>query len=215
MISRRTLITAGAAFGALPIAGFAADPVSGKDYIRVNPAVPMPATPLLVHDFFAYTCPHCLTFEPAMTKFKKSLAGRKDVKVIPVPIAWNQNYEVFPRVFYAFEALDLLDKHHLPFWEWVIKEDHSNWKDQQEALKDILVFLKNRGVDSVLFERTMQSFAVTGKVQQATKTWKNYGVDSTPSIGIGGKYITAPHLTGTRTKAIEVANFLIRRELRG
>ena len=36
-------------------------------------------------------------------------------------------------------------------------------------------------------------------------------MDSTPSIGIAGRFITAPHLVGTREGAIDMARELIAR----
>lgn len=77
MISRRLLISSAAAVGAAGFSGslFAAapDPVLGKDYIEVRPPLEFPKKPIVVHDFFAYTCPHCLTFAPVMEKFIESL----------------------------------------------------------------------------------------------------------------------------------------------
>ena len=118
MISRRVLLGAAGAL-TLPVSLTAnAAPVAGKDYLVVRPAVPVAAKPVIIHDFFAYTCPHCLAFAPLMDEYIKSLPKDGSVKVIPVPVAWNAQYEIFPRTYFALEALGKFDALHMPFWEW-------------------------------------------------------------------------------------------------
>lgn len=121
MISRRLLISSAAAVGAAGFSGslFAAapDPVLGKDYIEVRPPLEFPKKPIVVHDFFAYTCPHCLTFAPVMEKFIESVKGNPEVKVVPVPVAWNDDLAIFPHTYYAFEALGRMGDLHMEFWD--------------------------------------------------------------------------------------------------
>ena len=112
MISRRVLLGAAGALS-LPVSLTAnAAPVAGKDYLVVRPAVPVAAKPVIIHDFFAYTCPHCLAFAPMMDEYIKSLPKDGSVKVIPVPVAWNAQYEIFPRTYFALEALGKFDALH-------------------------------------------------------------------------------------------------------
>lgn len=39
-----------------------------------------------------------------------------------------------------------------------------------------------------------------------------YDIDGTPCNAVNGKYITAPHMVGTREGAIQVMDFLINKE---
>ena len=50
------------------------------------------------------------------------------------------------------------------------------------------------------------------KTQQAMQTWQNYQLDATPYVAVNGKYLTAPHMAGSRQKTIEVLNALIEQE---
>lgn len=212
MLNRRQLLGAAAAMGCslgVPsVFAQGASPVSGKDYTLVRPPLDFGRRPIVVHDFFAYTCPHCLQFEPVMTKFVESMKGVADVRIVPVPVAWNDSYSMFPRAYFSFIALNRLTDLHLPFWEWVIREEH-DWKGTEDVENDISKWVVAHGVDAAQWKKTMTSFAVVSKTRSATQTWKNYGVDSTPCIGVAGRYITAPHLTGTRAGTIDVVNFLI------
>lgn len=210
MSSRRQLLgAAGAAavFSGLSLPAEAAF-TPGKEYLVVRPQVPMERTPVIIHDFFAYTCPHCLTFAPVMAEYAASIAQDASVKVIRVPVAWNATYDVFPRTYFAFEALNRMQDLHMPFWEWVIKEEH-DWKDAAAMGKDVNQWVISHGVDADLWQRTTTSFSVVAKVRQSFALWQSYGVDSTPSVGVAGRYLTAPHLAGTRRRTIEVLKELV------
>ena len=187
MISRRLLISSAAAVGASGFSGplFAAapDPVLGKDYIEVRPPLEFPKKPIVIHDFFAYTCPHCLTFAPVMEKFIESVKGNPEVKVVPVPVAWNDDLAIFPHTYYAFEALGRMGDLHMEFWTWVIRGSH-DWSSAADIEKDVLQWVGEHGLDQNKFRQTLGSFSVVSKARQATRTWKNYGVDSTPCVGV-------------------------------
>ena len=212
MISRRLLISSAAAVGAAGFSGslFAAapDPVLGKDYIELRPPLEFPKKPIVVHDFFAYTCPHCLTFAPVMEKFIESVKGNPEVKVVPVPVAWNDDLAIFPHTYYAFEALGRMGDLHMEFWTWVIRGSH-DWSSAADIEKDVLQWVGEHGLDQNKFRQTLGSFSVVSKARQATRTWKNYGVDSTPCVGVAGRYITAPHLVGTRQGTVDTVQWLI------
>ncbi|MCF0253505.1 MAG: hypothetical protein HUK26_04135 [Duodenibacillus sp.] len=219
MTSRRTLVAAAAA-AALPAAAFAAGkpagdwpPVEGKQYTVVRPPLALDARPVLVHDFFAYTCPHCLQFAPSMEDYAKGVAGNPGVKVVPVPVAWTAEYEIFPRVYYSFEQMGRMDLH-LPFWDFVLHEDHT-WDDQAAVKRDVLKWIEGKGIARDAWEKVLMSFAVSGKVRQAGDLWKNYGIDATPMVGVGGRYLTAPHMAGTRPGCIDCIEFLVGKILKG
>ena len=212
MISRRLLISSAAAAGA---AGFAAplfaaapDPILGKDYTEVRPPLEFPKKPVVVHDCFAYTCPHCLTFAPVMQKFIDSVKDNPEVKVVPVPVAWNEDLSIFPRVYFSFEALGRMNDLHMEFWSWTIRGEH-NWSSVEDIEKDVLKWVAEHGVDAEKFRQMLGSFSVVSKYRQATRMWKNYGVDATPCVGVAGRYITAPHLVGTRQGTVDTVQWLI------
>ena len=216
MISRRHLLQGAATAGCVAsvtgvLAAEKRPAVAGKDYIIVRPAVNYPERPILVHNFFAYTCPHCLSFEPVIDKFAEELKAMPDVKYVVSPVAWNNDLDIFTSVYYSLEAMNRLTDLHLPFWNWVIREDHENWTTAESIAKDIEQFMGRNGIKSDDWNKMLKSFSIVSKTRQAARTWKHYGVDSTPSIGIAGRFITAPHLVGTREGAIDMTRELIRR----
>lgn len=143
-----------------------------------------------------------------MEKFIESVKGNPEVKVVPVPVAWNDDLAIFPHTYYAFEALGRMGDLHMEFWTWVIRGSH-DWSSAADIEKDVLQWVGEHGLDQNKFRQTLGSFSVVSKARQATRTWKNYGVDSTPCVGVAGRYITAPHLVGTRQGTVDTVQWLI------
>ena len=214
MTSRRTLLAGAATLGiSSPTFCLAHEQkpfVEGKDFILVDPPVTYPARPILVHEFFAYTCPHCYRLAPLLHEYAESVASDPQVQVIPVPVAWEESFELFPKIYYAFEALGRLQELHMPFWEWMLQGEHP-WNSVPEAQVDIEKWVGEHGIDASHWNNTLESFVVRNKVRQATQTWQQYDIDSTPVIGIAGRFITAPHMTGSRPRAIDAVRMLVDR----
>ena len=182
---------------------FASELVEGKNFRSVNPAVATTEDHIEVIDFFAYTCGHCLRLAPLLDEWQKKLPP--DVSFRRVPVSWEPATQFLSRIFYTFEALNRLEDLHPIFWQ-----DIMDGKITSEAgLQD---WLKSHKVNLTEWNKTYQSFSVTMKTQQALQTWQNYQLDATPYVAVGGKYLTAPHLAGSRQKTIEVLNALIKRE---
>lgn len=214
MIQRRDLLIAAAL---APVAGhsFAASSyTAGKEYLVVNPPAPSSRDTIEVIEFFAYTCPHCLKFEPTINAWKKNLPA--DVTFRVCPVAWQPKFLPFTQTYYALDALDLLDKLHLKFFESVIYQERTYNFENPAA--DIAEFMADNGVDAKKWEQTMRSFGVQNKARIATQTWQAYQIDSTPMVGVAGLYTTGAHLVGTREQTPAAIDFLInevRRQRRG
>lgn len=214
MISRRDLLLATAA-SSLSFPSFAAGKTytAGKEYLVLEPALPTDSKKIEVVKFFAYTCSHCLTFEPVFHEWEKHLP--EDVVVRVCPVAWNEKFLPFTQVYFALEAMGLLGKLHQPFFESVIYQTHVY--DFENPFADITAFMVEQGVDAKQWERTMRSFGVQNKARIATQLWQAYRIDSTPMIGVAGRFTTGPHLVGTRNATPDCLNYLIEeaRRLRG
>ena len=52
-----------------------------------------------VVEFFWYGCPHCADFEPAIAQWRA--AQSSEVKIITVPVSWNQPMVVHQRIYFA------------------------------------------------------------------------------------------------------------------
>ena len=65
------------------------------------------------------------------------------------------------------------------------------------------------GVDGAKWDATFNSFGVKNKSRNATMLWNAYQIDSTPMVGVGGKFTTGPHLAGSRQGTPAVIDYLV------
>ncbi len=205
MLSRRDLLCAGLltpiAHAALGAEKFTA----GSEYLLVEPTIPSSSKKIQVVDFFAYTCPHCYQFQPIFEHWAQNLAD--DIEVVICPVAWNDHQLPLTKTFYALEMLGLQSTLSNRFFESVYYETHPYSFETLD--QDILAFMVANGVDETQWRQAYNSFGVMASSQRATKLWQDYGIDSTPMVGVGGRFITGPHLVGSREKTPIVIDFLI------
>ena len=89
----------------------------------------------------------------------------------------------------------------------VIKEGR-----EMPDLNSVADFLAANGLNKEEFLKAANSFSTRLNTEKARKTWMAYDIDGTPCNAVNGKYITAPHMVGTREGAIQVMDFLINKE---
>ncbi|GAA0779219.1 thiol:disulfide interchange protein DsbA/DsbL [Castellaniella ginsengisoli] len=158
-----------------------------------------------VLEFFFYTCPHCDRIEPLVEKWRKTLPD--DVVFKSVPVAFNASMRDMQKLYYTLEALDRLDLH-----PQVFKAIHEQGKDLTQA-KGIIDWAVGQGLDRQVFTDTFNSFGVQTKVVRADELTKSYRIEGTPTLAIGGRYLTSPSNTGTYQGAIDEADKLVKQVL--
>lgn len=205
MLNRRTLIIAAALTASSSGIAFAKRSFKeGRDYLVLPSEVPTDSNSIVVTEFFAYTCPHCLQFEPYINEWNSNLP--KNVKFEMSPVAWQKVLEPFVRTYYVIRALGRSDLHQKFFENVVYQEDPINFENPAEDIKAIMV--KN-SVDPQQWDKLYRSFSVGNSVKKAEYAWRAFNIDSTPMISVGGKYVTGPHLVGNRRETIDCINFLV------
>src|SRR5512147_406585 len=135
----------------------------GVDYSEISPTQPV-ETPgkIEVIEFFWYGCPHCYTLEPLLETWIARLP--KDAQFRRVPAVFNENWARDAAVFYAFEALGVLERLHRPYFD-AIHRDRLNPRDTT-AMND---WLQKNGVDLKKYDNAAKSFGVQSKVRRATQ----------------------------------------------
>lgn len=171
-------------------------------YVTVTPAQPSDTTGKIeVLEFFAYSCIHCKTLEPIMQAWKKTLP--QDVVVRSVPVAFNASMADLQKLYYSLEALNRLDLHPAAF-----KAIHEERKRIFTA-KAITDWAVEQGVDRKAFEDVFNSFGTQSKINRANELARAYDIDGTPSVAVGGKYLTSPSLAGGYQQTVTQADKLI------
>jgi len=186
--------------GALLLPATAAQ--AADKYVTVEPAQPSDTTGKIeVLEFFSYSCPHCNAIEPLVREWAKTLPD--NVVLRSVPVAFNASMGDLQKLYYTLEALDRLDLH-----EKVFKAIHQERKRIYDvaAITDWVVA---QGVDRKAFQDAFNSFGVQSKASRANELVKAYGIEGTPSIAVGGKYVTSPTMTNSYEGTIAEAQRLV------
>lgn len=192
----------------LPTLSFASadSPQIGKDYtVLSTPVQTQNPKKIEVLSFFAYTCPHCYTYDRVVEPWAEKLP--EDVVFTRVPVAWSSKYFQYSKAYYALEAMHKLNPYHDILFNAVIKE-----KKEFPTIESIADYLAAQGLNKEEFLKAANSFSVRMKNDRAFRTWQAYEIDGTPANAVNGKYITAPHMAGTREGAIRVMEKLIDQE---
>jgi thiol:disulfide interchange protein DsbA len=166
----------------------AAEPVEGKQFTRLQ--MPQPTEPngkVEVIEFFWYGCPHCGDFEPVLQSWVKKLPG--DVSFRKVPAIFRADWAPGARIYYALEAMGLLEKLNTTVFNAMLKEK-INLNDE----KILFDWMAKQGVDRQKFADMYKSFSVEGKVKRAAEMTQEYGFGGVPVLIVGGKYMPAPNI---------------------
>lgn len=156
-------------------------------------------------EFFWYGCPHCLSFEPLLETWVKSLP--KNVEFIRQPAVFSDLWGKHAKAYFTAEALGIVDKVHADFFDAI-----QNKKQNLETEDQLAKFFVEHGVKEADFHDTYNSFLVDAKVRKASATAGRYGISGVPAMIINGKYKTNGPLAGSHEKMLEVINQLIQQE---
>lgn len=201
-ITRRTLLAA-LALAPLPAFAQGRPPEAGVDYSELRPPQPVEtAGKVEVLEFFWYGCPHCYSLEPQLEKWIAVLP--KDVAFRRVPAVFNDTWARDAGIFYAFEALGVLERVHRPFFDAIHKE-RLNIGDP--AVRD--AWLQKQGVDAKRFEDAFRSFGVQTKVRRARQLSIAYRIDGTPALAVQGRYTISAEQARTQSNMLVIADYLI------
>ena len=178
----------------------------GSDYRVLERPQPVSAeNRVQVTEFFSYGCPHCFDFMPMMDRWSEEHASDVEVRRVPVTFGRAQ-WRHLAKAFYVAELLGSLEEMHTAIFEAY----HLQNRRFRNA-DDLIAFFAEHGHDEEKVRQTFNSFAVDVKVRQAEKMVRDYGVRSTPSVAVAGRYVMDPSLTGTQERMLEIASELVQR----
>lgn len=180
--------------------------IEGK-FQRIVPNQPTetPQGVIEVLDVFGYRCPHCFSFLPVMEQFERQLP--EDVQVRHLPVIFRDSWEAPARAFYTAMLLGVLDKMHRPIFEALHLERRP--MGTNDAWRKL--FAAN-GVAEADFDKTFESFGVESLLRKSQVMQGRYGINSTPTLIVNGKYRVQSGLAGSFENMIAIAQGLIDRE---
>ena len=204
----------GLAAGLNAAAAPAADPQAGAQYVVLPTAQPTDTGKKVeVIEFFAYYCPHCYAFEPALESWVKQQGDNIVFKRVHVP----RDASVLPqqRLFYTLDAMGLLNRYHQKVFDAMHQQHLRLSSDEQ-----VFDWVAQNGIDRAKFIDTYRSFGIQAKLRRAAAMMDAYGVDRWPLVVIDGRFITSPSHAGAgapegtteaqqQQQALQVMDFLV------
>lgn len=193
-----SVLTSGAAIAQ------AVSPRAGTDYLRLDRVAPVDAAAGKIEliEFFWYGCPHCSAFEPVLAQWVKTLPN--DVLFRRVPIAFDSSFVPQQQLFYALEAMGLVDRVHAQVFAAIHRD-----KLKLTSAAQISAWVARQGVDAMAFANHFNSFTTATKARRATQLMAAYNVEGVPAIGVAGRFYTDGELTRNMDRALQVAAFLV------
>ena len=155
-------------------------PREGIDYSVIDTPDEPSGSKVQVVEVFGYGCVHCADFQPDLSAWLKKKPADVQFSYLPGPFGGLP--DAFERAFYAAQAMGVLEKSH----DLIFKAVHQDKRVQTAAAVPNLY--KDFGVDPKVFAATMQSFAVSAKVNAGNDQAMRWGVDGTPTVVVDGKY---------------------------
>lgn len=178
-------------------------PEAGSDYLVVEKRaqVEAPAGKIEIVEFFWYNCPHCNAFEPTFEAWRKR--APKDLAVRRVPIAFQEDFVPQQRLYYALEAMGLVEQLHAKVFAAI----HVG-KQNLSRVDAIVDWVVKQGVDKTKFLAQFNSFSVATKASRGTQLQNAYKVEGVPALGVAGRFYTDGTLAKTLERSLVVAEFL-------
>lgn len=200
--------------------------VEGKNYFLIDPAQPTSHPGKIeVTEVFSYGCPACNGFHSTAEQIARSLPPGAVMNYLAASFRPDENWPMYQRAFYAAQALDLVGKTHDAMFDAVWKSGElSTYNLKSSGLKarsawptieDAAKFYARYGVDPQEFVGVANSFTVNTKMKRADDLMKAYGVDSTPTMIVNGKYRFTAGTAGGYAQSIELTQWLVAKEAAG
>ncbi len=174
--------------------------VEGKQYFAIpNPQPTHHPDKIVVTEVFSFGCPACNAFEPYVDKLRARLP--KNVLFEYVPASWhpNEDWPVFQRAYFTAKVLGIDRKSHDamfhaiwdpngPLRTYDQKTQRPKPAAQLPTIEDVAKFYAQYGAQPSDFVATANSFAVNMDMKRADKQIIAWGVTSTPTIIVDGKW---------------------------
>lgn len=178
----------------------------GEHYIVLAKPTPPTSGKVEVTEVFSYACSHCAHFQPYADQLKSKLPA--GVTFSYMPVVFNPSWEPLARAFYVAQSLGVFDKTHQALFD-ALHRDHKPLR----SIEDLAGFYAAHGVDPKTFISTAQSFVVEGNLSQGRERAMAYQIESTPTLVVNGKYRLDAASAGGQGQAVELALWLVNKEL--
>jgi thiol:disulfide interchange protein DsbA len=190
-----------------------AQPASGVEYVTLAETQNTDAGQKIeVTEFFAYYCPHCASFEPALADWVK----KNSDKIVFKRVHLGHTPAVVPqqRLYYTLESMGIAPQYHAKVFTAMHEQRQRFGNDEQ-----VFDWAASAGIDRAAFTNAYRSFGIQAKLVRANGMVASYKVQDWPKIAIAGRYLTSPTQAGSgasdaseaqqQQMALQVMDFLV------
>lgn len=156
----------------------------GREYRLIDPQPVETPGQVEVIDFFWYGCPACNALQPALENWIKRKPA--DVVVRRIPAIFRESWLPHVRLYYTLERLGEVERlHQQVYFSYHVEELALSKPDVAEA------WAARNGIDRKSWQNAYNSPEVTARIQRAKELTVAYDVRGTPTLVVGGRYLTA------------------------
>ncbi|QOC22332.1 thiol:disulfide interchange protein DsbA/DsbL [Wenzhouxiangella sp. AB-CW3] len=177
----------------------------GEHYHRVVTPVSVSGEQVEVVEAFAYPCPACRNFLPHIKAWEEELDDNVNFRRLPV--ALQRGWDLFARAYYTAQVMDIDSAAH----EALFNALHDEGR-QFQSFDDIADFYAEFGVEAEEFLNTSESFAVDSRMRQNRNLIRQFGIRSTPTMIVHGKWRVQPNRFDSYQDMLEAVQYLVERE---
>ncbi len=192
-----------------------AAPKNGVEYLTLPTVQATEAGKIEVTEFFAYSCPHCDSFDPVLNEWVKKQGDNIVFK--RVHLALRQGDVPLQRTFATLEAMGLTGAYHSKLFDALHRNRVRLINDE-----DVFNWAEKSGLNRSQFIAVYRSFGMQANVSRANRLTSEYQIDQWPMIAIGGRFLTSPYHAGgqgdnpppeaeQQKAALQVMDFLVAR----
>jgi len=119
-------------------------------------------------------------------------------------VAFRDDFAPQQRLFYALEAMGLVDKLHAKVFAAIHVEKKE--LNKGDAIAD---WVAKQGIDKTKFLEQYNSFSVATKASRATQLQNAYKIEGVPALGVAGRYWTDGSMAKSLERALQVVDHLV------
>ena len=204
-------------------AALGADWSAGTNYFVIQPPQPTAVAPgkIEVTEVFSYACPACNHFYPVADRLKAGLPANAELDFIPAGFNPSEDWPMFQRAFYAAQVLGIDQRTHDAMFDavWktgelaVVDAGTNRLKVPAPSIQNAAAFYARvAGIKPEAFVAAANSFGVDTRIRQAEQLIRDYGVASTPTIIVNGKYRLDVQSAGGPEQVVALVKWLVAKE---
>jgi thiol:disulfide interchange protein DsbA len=123
------------------------------------------------------------------------------------PASFNDGWLQLARTYYAIDVVGQSEKLHGEVFDAIHKTKKLDPKILAKDPKSLFEWVGAQQVDAKKFTDAYNSFGVVSKTQRTIDLTSAYGISSTPTLAIDGRYLIGPSMTLRANNSVDYERF--------